>query len=95
MDKQTNVLSNAAADGAPQRPKNVKQWLKQSFSVITLNDPAKERPPLYPFNLRLLHWNVADPVFSGGSREQEVQAFRDVRDQIRDKIARLTGQAKR
>ncbi|MDE3170057.1 MAG: arsenate reductase ArsC [Acidobacteriota bacterium] len=87
------VMAEDGIDITTQHPKNVGQWFRESFSyVITLADQKSERAPLYPFTPRLLHWNVRDPLLVKGSREEEKQAFRQVRDEIKAQVLRFASQ---
>jgi arsenate reductase len=54
--------------------------------VIAICDTAKERSPIFPFALGVLHWNIADPNSATGMPDQKTEAFRRVRDEIKDKV---------
>lgn len=74
-------------DISGQQSKSVKGFLGQSFSyVIAVCDRPLERCPIFPFALRRLEWNFRDPVAVGGGEDLQRRAFRQVRDQIRDRI---------
>lgn len=89
------VMAEAGIDISAEHPRNVAEWFREHFAyVITLADETKERPPVYPFTPHLLHWNVIDPLLAGGSRETELQAFRQARDQIKLKVAQFAEQTK-
>jgi arsenate reductase len=38
-----------------------------------------------------LHWGLPDPAAAGGSEEERPAAFRETRDELRRRIARLFG----
>ena len=81
------VMAEIGIDITRQHPKNVSEWFKEHFGyVITLDDVARERSPIFPFTPHLLHWNVNDPTVVGGTIEEKKWAFRGVRDTIRTKI---------
>jgi arsenate reductase (thioredoxin) len=48
--------------------------------VITLYDPATEQCPVFPGSANQEQWNFPDPATIGGSRMEQVKAFRAVRD---------------
>ena len=84
----SEVMAEAGIDITKQRPKNVREWLKEHFAyVITLTDAARERSPVFPFTPHLLHWSLKDPTEVNGTAEEKKRAFREVRDEIRAKIA--------
>jgi protein-tyrosine-phosphatase len=61
--------------------------VKESFSyVIAIFDTAKEKSPVFPFTLHLLHWSIADPSSAGGLPGPKREVFRSVRDEIKDKV---------
>jgi arsenate reductase (thioredoxin) len=81
------VMEEAGIDISGQKPKSIAQSVKESFSyVIAICDSAKERSPVFPFTLHLLHWSIADPSTDGGLPGQKTEVFRRVRDEIKDKV---------
>jgi len=57
-------------------------------TVITLC--AEEVCPVFPGEVRRLHWPHPDPVAAGGSDGEVLAAFRRVRDAIRDRVESLS-----
>jgi thioredoxin type arsenate reductase len=56
-------------------------------TVVTLC--AEEVCPVFPGQVRRLHWPFPDPAGADGTDEDRRDAFRRVRDQIHDRVARL------
>jgi len=56
-------------------------------AVITLC--AEEVCPVFLGKARRLHWSLPDPAGSGGSEAAQLQAFRDVRDELRRRLAAI------
>jgi arsenate reductase len=54
--------------------------------VITICDTAKERSPIFPFALEILHWSIVDPTSDDGLPGHKAEAFRRVRDEICAKV---------
>jgi arsenate reductase len=80
------VMKEAGIDISGQKPKSIADSLKQRFGhVIAICDAAKERSPIFPFALGVLHWNIIDPNSATGLPEQK-ESFRRVRDEIKDKV---------
>ncbi|HKU21825.1 MAG TPA: arsenate reductase ArsC [Terriglobales bacterium] len=81
------VMGEAGVDIAAQRSKNVSQFLQGQFDfVITVCDSAKEACPYFPGEVQRLHWSFADPAAATGTHEQRLAVFRQVRDQIAERI---------
>ncbi len=58
--------------------------------VVTVCDHAKEFCPVFPGATALHHMPVPDPVYATNFPEEEaMRAFRDVRDQIRERLIPL------
>lgn len=53
-------------------------------AVITLC--AEEVCPAFLGKALRLHWGLPDPAAAGGSDEERLQAFRDVRDELRRRL---------
>ena len=83
----TEVMKESGVDISGQRPQSVAQSVKERFGyVIAICDTAKERSPIFPFTLHLRHWSIVDPNTAGTLPEQRTEAFRRVRDEIKDKV---------
>lgn len=81
------VMQEVGIETSNQRSLDVKQSLKQHFGyVIVLYDAAKERSPVFPFTRNILRWNVPDPAAGEGERAAKKDAFRQVRDDIVQKV---------
>ena len=60
--------------------------LNKADYVITLCGDANDKCPITPPPVKRLHWGLEDPAKAAGT-EEEIQAkFRDVRDNIRERI---------
>jgi arsenate reductase len=81
------VMKEAGIDISTHEPKTIAQSVKESFSyVVAICDSAKERSPVFPFTLHLLHWSITDPSTPGGLPEHKTEVFRQVRDEIKEKV---------
>jgi arsenate reductase (thioredoxin) len=77
------VMDEVGVDISWQRPKNLKDSLKEHFAfVVSLCDARSERFPVFPFTRNLLRWSLEDPGAAEGSPEERRAAFRGVRDKI-------------
>ena len=55
--------------------------------VVTLC--AQEVCPVFLGTSRQLHWPLPDPALAVGSEQVQIERFRDVRDQIADRLDEL------
>jgi arsenate reductase len=60
-------------------------------TVITLCGDAAERCPVFPGAPLREHWALADPARAEGSEAAILEAFRSVRDEIRERVRSLFG----
>lgn len=92
--KPTHVRSEAIAvmdeifiDISHQRSKSVDEFVGQPLDfVITVCNSAKETCPVFPGDVKRLHWPFDDPAAVEGSDGVRKAAFRRIRDQIHGRI---------
>ena len=81
------VMSELDVDLSGQRSKTLDRFLDQPWDhVITVCDSANERCPVFPRNVRRLHWSFEDPSRATGSEEERLSVFRRIRDEIAARI---------
>jgi len=84
------VMAEEGIDISGQRAKSVDTFVQQQFDyVITVCDDAKEACPFFPNAANRLHWSFPDPSAAGGTREERLAVFREVRDGIRERVERF------
>lgn len=67
--------------------KTVEPFLERDIDlVVTVCDNAKEACPTLPGAKQILHWPFEDPADATGTEEEQMQFFRKIRDQIKDRI---------
>ncbi len=72
---------------------NVNEYTNMEFDyVITVCDNAKENCPYFPAKVKVLHHNFPDPAKATGTEEEIRQAFRDVREMIKNYSQEFTNQ---
>jgi len=83
------VMKEIGIDVSSSRPKNVSQFLKDSFDyVITVCDDADQHCPFFTGQVKhRLHIGFADPARAKGSEEEVLVVFRAVRDQIKARFS--------
>jgi arsenate reductase len=81
------ALKEEGIDISEQRSKSVDETPFEKFDyVITLCGHAKEYCPTIPKGVRTEHWPVDDPSAYLENPEERMQRFRDVRENVRDRI---------
>jgi len=79
------VMKEIGIDISHQRSKSVEEINPDEIDwVVTLC--AEEVCPLYPSRAKIIHWPFPDPAHSSGSEVEQLQRFRMVRDEIKNKI---------
>ena len=82
------ALDEIGIDWSKARSKTLTEYLgKIHFGyLITVCSRAEEKCPIFPGMGQRLHWPFDDPAAFKGSEEEQLAAFRTVRDQIEVKI---------
>ena len=96
------VMSEIGIDISSQRSKAMNEYRGILFDlVVTVCDKAKEicpicevglsAPAIAPASKEAIHRNFKDPALAVGSREDQIKAFRQARDEIKDWISQTFG----
>lgn len=81
------AMKEIGIDISLHRSKLVDEFLGQSFDyVITVCDNAKESCPVFPGNVKRIHWSFDDPAEATGNEEERLAVFRRVRDEIKSRL---------
>ncbi len=83
------VMKEIGVDISGQRSKPVGEFAGQRFDyVVTLcRESAKDACPAFIGEAgERLHWDFPDPIEATGTQEEVLEAYRSVRDGIREKI---------
>ncbi|MEW5913326.1 MAG: arsenate reductase ArsC [Thermodesulfobacteriota bacterium] len=87
------VLREEGIDISGQKPQSVFELFKSGRVyqyVITVCEASRESQcPLFPGITRRLHLPFPDPAALTGSHEQKLAAARQIRDQIKETVAKL------
>jgi arsenate reductase (thioredoxin) len=78
------VMSEIGIDISQHRSKHLNEFLTQPVdTVITVCDKANQVCPIFPGQISRHHWGFEDPAHATGTEEEQLAAFRRVRDEIR------------
>jgi arsenate reductase len=82
------VLAEVGIDWTGARSKPITDMLDREWDlVLTVCDNAREVCPVVPGARRTAHEPFLDPAAAGGSDEERLAAFREVRDAIAARMA--------
>jgi len=85
--KTLAVLGEIGIDASGQRSKHISELPAQEFDyIITLCGNAAQNCPVFLGRGVKMHHGFSDPAAALGNDEDMLQAFRSVRDQIKDFI---------
>ncbi len=80
------ALAEIGIDISGHRSKSVNEIPPHDVdAVVTLC--AEEVCPVFLGNALRVHWGLPDPAAASGSDDERLQAFRDVRDELRRRLA--------
>ena len=81
------AMAEVGIDISRALPKPVGELLDKPWDlVVTVCDLARESCPIFPRPVRQLHVSFPDPALAQGSDTERLTVFRDVRDEIRDRL---------
>lgn len=81
------VMAEIGLDISGHRSKSVDEFIGQPLDfVITVCNSARETCPVFPGEVKRLHWPFDDPAAVEGSEEDRKAAFRRIRDRIHGRI---------
>jgi arsenate reductase (thioredoxin) len=81
------VMAELGVDISGQESETLERYLGESFDhVVTVCDAANEACPVFPGAKSRLHWSFRDPSRATGDEEERLKVFREVRDEIRERI---------
>jgi protein-tyrosine-phosphatase/DNA-binding transcriptional ArsR family regulator len=87
------VMAERGIDIGANVTKHMRQFSRSRFDrVITLCDKVREICPELPGAAVTAHWSIADPAAAGGSDDATYSAFRDVADELEDRVGLLVAE---
>ena len=81
------AMAELGIDISGQESKTLDRYLGEPFdAVVTVCDQAAEACPVFPGARSRLHWSFPDPSTATGTMEEQLAAYRLVRDDISGRI---------
>lgn len=89
----TKVMQEIGIDISEHRSKSLEEFRTQPPMdlVITVCDEAAEACPYFPHARKQVHWGFPDPSKVQGKEEEQLAAFRHVRDLIAIRLNQFLG----
>jgi len=84
------ALAEIGIDISGQRSKSVEDVPPDDVDVV-VTLCAEEICPVFLGKALRVHWGLPDPAGAGATEAQRLQAFRDVRDELRRRLAGVFG----
>lgn len=84
------ALAEVGIDISGQHSKSVDEIPPDGVDVV-VTLCAEEVCPVFLGKALRVHWGLPDPAAAAGSDDQKLQAFRDVRDELRRRLAVVFG----
>jgi arsenate reductase len=92
----TAVMNEVGIDISGQESKSLERFFNQSFDwLITVCDNARQNCPVFPGVDQTAHWGVDDPAEVTGNEARRLEAFRQARDDLRNRIRLFITTARR
>jgi arsenate reductase len=84
------VMAEIGIDISAQRSKHLDEYADRKFDyIVTLCNHAETTCPLFPGEGERIHQSFPDPAAAEGSREEKIEMFRRVRDELKEFILSL------
>ncbi len=85
--RAVEVMAEIGIDISSQQSKPASIFLAEHFGyIITVCSEAEKQCPTFPDISKRLRWPIPDPAQATGSPEDQLAVFRQVRDQLKQKI---------
>lgn len=79
------ALDEIGIDISQNRSKSINEFADEKIDyVLTVCDNAKENCPYFPAKTKLIHYGFEDPALVEDDENSRLNAFRKIRDQIKD-----------
>jgi arsenate reductase len=81
------AMAEKGIDISQHTSDHIDKFMGMEFEyVITVCDNAKESCPYFPTNKTQWHWSFEDPAAATGTEEQRLSKFREIRNQIEQRL---------
>jgi arsenate reductase len=85
------AMREIGIDISGHRSKSVDEFSGQEFDyVVTVCDNANQQCPMFPGKTERIHWSIEDPAAAEGDERTKLDAFRRVRDELRERLKTIS-----
>ncbi|HEY1122749.1 MAG TPA: arsenate reductase ArsC [Haloferula sp.] len=89
------ALEEIGIDISGHRSKHLDEFLASDVeTVVTVCGNADQVCPMFPGQVNRHHWGFDDPAHATGSEEEQMEVFRRVRDEIRERFEAYAAERK-
>ncbi|MEW6107784.1 MAG: arsenate reductase ArsC [Nitrospirota bacterium] len=85
------AMKEIGIDISGNATKSVFEFIKQGklfhYVITVCDETSGNRCPIFPGYAKRLHWNFPDPSALEGAYVEKLQGVREIRDQIKERIA--------
>lgn len=90
------AMDEIGIDIRAHRSKHLREFLNQPIeTVITVCGNVDQVCPVFPGQVNRMHWGFDDPAKAMGTAEDRLNAFRRVRDQMKEKFEAYAAQRRK
>src|ERR1035441_4016600 len=83
------VMNEVGLDISGEQAKGLDGFLGKAtvqIAIIVCEQAQKNCPRIFPFAMQRLYWPFKDPAAANGTEAEQLQKFRDIRDQVEARI---------
>jgi arsenate reductase len=82
-----SVMEEWGIDISHQKSESINNYINKDINIIiTVCDNANQSCPVFPNGKIRRHWSVKDPFNGWGNNQEDLQPYRDARDQLKKRI---------
>ena len=89
------VMEEIGIDISDHTSDHVDDYLDQEIDIaITVCDNANQACPTFPIDVERIHWSIDDPFQGWNFDKKQMDAFRETRSEIQEKIQKFLNHTK-
>jgi len=82
-----SVMEEWGIDISNQTSDSIDEYLDKNIDiVITVCDNARQVCPVFPGNVKRIHWSIDDPFHGWGAEPSDLIPYRETRETLKDRL---------